>query len=63
MVVASLAPRGHGLRATALPYMADLHHATGQHVLLAVRDGGAAVLVGRLSARGAGARALAEVRP
>jgi DNA-binding IclR family transcriptional regulator len=52
--VASLAPRGHGLRATALPYMADLHHATGQHVLLAVRDGGAAVLVERLSARDAG---------
>jgi hypothetical protein len=43
--------------------MISLHHATGQHVLLAVRDGGAAVLVGRLSARGAGARALAEVRP
>ncbi len=52
--VASLAPRGHGLRATALPYMEDLLHATGQHVLLAVRDGGAAVLVERLSARGAG---------
>ena len=52
--VASLAPRGHGLRATALPYMEDLHHATGQHVLLAVRDGGAAVLVERLSARDAG---------
>jgi DNA-binding IclR family transcriptional regulator len=52
--IASRAPRGHGLRATALPYMQDLHHATGQHVLLAVRDGGAAVLVERLSARGAG---------
>jgi DNA-binding IclR family transcriptional regulator len=52
--VASLAPRGHGLRATALPYLEDLHHATGQHVLLAVRDGGAAVLIERLSARGAG---------
>jgi DNA-binding IclR family transcriptional regulator len=52
--VASLAPRGHGLRATALPYMEDLHHATGQHVLLAVRDGHQAVLVERLSARGAG---------
>jgi DNA-binding IclR family transcriptional regulator len=52
--VASLAPRGHGLRATALPYMEDLHHATGQHVLLAVRDGHEAVLVERLSARGAG---------
>jgi DNA-binding IclR family transcriptional regulator len=52
--VASLAPRGHGLRATALPYMEDLHHATGQHVLLAVRDGDEAVLVERLSAVGAG---------
>jgi len=52
--VASLAPRGHGLRATALPYLEDLHHATGQHVLLAVRDGEQAVLVERLSARGAG---------
>ena len=52
--VASLAPRGHGLRATALPYLQDLHHATGQHVLLAVPDGHEAVLVERLSARGAG---------
>lgn len=52
--VASLAPRGHGLRATALPYLQDLHHATGQHVLLAVRDGAAAVLIERLSARDAG---------
>jgi len=52
--VASLAPRGHGLRATALPYMEDLHLATGQHVLLAVRDRSEAILVERLSARGAG---------
>ena len=52
--VASLAPRGHGLRATALPYLEDLHHSTGQHVLLAVRDGTEAVLVERLSARAAG---------
>jgi DNA-binding IclR family transcriptional regulator len=52
--VASLAPRGHGLRATALPYLEDLHHSTGQHVLLAVRDGLEAVLVERLSARQAG---------
>lgn len=51
--VASLAPRGHGLRATALPYLEDLHHSTGQHVLLAVRDGNEAVLVERLSARAA----------
>jgi DNA-binding IclR family transcriptional regulator len=52
--VASLAPRGHGLRATALPYLEDLHHSTGQHVLLAVRDGNEAVLVERLSSRAAG---------
>ncbi|MFI5753515.1 IclR family transcriptional regulator [Streptomyces sp. NPDC051644] len=52
--IASLAPRGHGLRATALPYLEDLHHATQQHVLLAVRDGSTAVLVERLSAHEAG---------
>jgi len=52
--IASLAPRGHGLRQTALPFMEDLHVATGQHVLLAVRDGTEAVLVERLSTRGAG---------
>jgi DNA-binding IclR family transcriptional regulator len=52
--IASLAPRGHGLRVTALPYMEDLLHATRQHVLLAVRDGEHAILVERLSARGAG---------
>jgi DNA-binding IclR family transcriptional regulator len=37
-----------------LPYLEDLHHATGQHVLLAVRDGHEAVLIERLSARDAG---------
>ena len=58
--VASLAPRGHGLRAAALPYLADLHHSTGQHVLLAVRDGHEAILVERLSARRA-ARVLYRV--
>jgi len=52
--IASLAPRGHGLRGTALPYLEDLHHATGQHVLLAVRDGHEAILVERLSAHRAG---------
>ena len=52
--VASLAPRGHGLRSAALPFMEDLHHVTGQHVLLAVRDGHQAVLVERLSAHRAG---------
>ncbi|GAA4546291.1 helix-turn-helix domain-containing protein [Pseudonocardia xishanensis] len=51
--IASLAPRGHGLRAAALPYMEDLHRVTHQHILLAVRDGEDAVLVERLSARDA----------
>ncbi|MCG8917213.1 IclR family transcriptional regulator [Actinokineospora sp. PR83] len=51
--LASLAP-SHGLRGVALPYLEDLHHATGQHVLLAVRDGHEAVLVERLSAHRAG---------
>ncbi|HEX4090878.1 MAG TPA: IclR family transcriptional regulator [Trebonia sp.] len=52
--IASLAPRGHGLRTTALPYLEDLHHATGQHVLLAVRDWHEAILIERLSAHRAG---------
>jgi DNA-binding IclR family transcriptional regulator len=52
--IASLAPRGHGLRAVAMPYLEDLFHVTGQHVLLAVRDGDEALLVERLSAHDAG---------
>ncbi|MEV5758312.1 helix-turn-helix domain-containing protein [Streptomyces tendae] len=55
LAIASLAPRGHGLRSAALPFMQDLHRVTGQHILLAVRDGDEAVLVERLSARGAAA--------
>lgn len=47
--IASLAPRGLGLRERALPYMGDLAEATRQHVLLAVREGDEAVLVERLS--------------
>lgn len=50
---AALAPRGHGLRAIALPYMEELHHATGQHVQLAVRENDEGVIVERLSAKGA----------
>ncbi len=46
---AALAPRGHGLRAIALPYMEDLHHATGQHIQLAVRENYEAVIIERLS--------------
>jgi DNA-binding IclR family transcriptional regulator len=51
--IAALAPRGHGLRRIAMPYLGDLSAAVGQHVLLTVRDGDKAVLVERLSARGA----------
>lgn len=51
--LASLGPRGYGLRAAALPFMEDLHRVTRQHILLAVRDGEEAVLVERLSARDA----------
>lgn len=49
--VASLAPRGHGLRELALPYMTDLAEATHQHVLLAVLDNDEGLLVERLSHR------------
>src|SRR3978361_587862 len=51
--VASRAPRSHGLREVALPYLEDLHEVSGQHVLLAVREGAEALLVERLSSRGA----------
>jgi DNA-binding IclR family transcriptional regulator len=49
--IASLAPRGHGVRQVALPYLEDLYEVTRQHVLLAVRDGNEAVLIERLSSR------------
>ena len=49
--IASLAPRGLGLREAAMPVMGDLSEATHQHVLLAVREGNEAVLVERLSGR------------
>jgi DNA-binding IclR family transcriptional regulator len=51
--IASLAPRGDGMRAVAMPYMEDLLRAVGQHVLLAVRDGDVALLIERLSAHDA----------
>ncbi|WP_248291988.1 IclR family transcriptional regulator [Actinomycetospora sp. TBRC 11914] len=51
--IASLAPRSHGLREVALPYLEDLHEVSGQHVLLAVRESDEALLVERLSSRGA----------
>jgi DNA-binding IclR family transcriptional regulator len=51
--LASRAPRGHGIRSIALPYLEELHRASGHHVLLAVRDGDEAVLIERLSPAGA----------
>jgi DNA-binding IclR family transcriptional regulator len=51
--VASLAPRGQGLKQVALPFMGDLEEVTRQHVLLAVREGNEALMVERLSGHGA----------
>jgi len=47
--LASLAPRGQGIRDIALPHLEDLYAATGHHVILAIRDGAEAVMVDRLS--------------
>ena len=49
--VASLAPRGLGLREVALPYMEDLFVATGENVQLAVREQTEAVFIERLTGR------------
>lgn len=49
----SLAPRAHGLRQVAMPYLEDLYEATRENVQLIVRDGLEALYVERLSARGA----------
>ena len=49
--VASLSPRGHGVREIALPYLEDLFEVTRHHVLLAVRDKDEAVLIERLSSK------------
>ena len=51
--IASLSPRGHGVRQIALPYLEDLYEVTRHHVLLSVRDGSDAVLIDRLSSRNA----------
>lgn len=51
--VATLAPRGVGVREAALPFLEDLYEATHENVHLAVRDGTEAVYVERLSGRGA----------
>jgi DNA-binding IclR family transcriptional regulator len=49
--VASMAPRGLGLREAALPYMSDLYEATHENVQLAVREGIEVVFVERISGR------------
>ncbi|MBO0849403.1 MAG: IclR family transcriptional regulator [Pseudonocardia sp.] len=49
--IGALAPRGHGLREIAMPFLEDLHEATRQNVQLAVVDGNDAVYVERLSSR------------
>jgi DNA-binding IclR family transcriptional regulator len=49
--IASLSPRGHGVRQIALPYLEDLYEVTRHHVLLSVREGRDAVLIDRLSSR------------
>ncbi len=51
--IASLAPRGHGLRHVALPFMSDLAAVIKQHVQLAVREGYEATLVERFSSHAA----------
>jgi DNA-binding IclR family transcriptional regulator len=49
--VASLAPRGLGLREAALPFLEDLYEATHENVQLAVLDGTDVVYVERLTGR------------
>jgi DNA-binding IclR family transcriptional regulator len=47
--VASLSPRGLGLRELALPFLVDLSHVTKQNVQLAVREGVEVVYVERIA--------------
>lgn len=49
--IATLAPRGLGLREVALPFMEDLFEVTHEHVQLAVREGEEVIFVERLSHR------------
>lgn len=51
--IASLAPRGLGLREAALPYLSDLGQITRENVQLAVRDDLSVVYVERLAGRDA----------
>jgi DNA-binding IclR family transcriptional regulator len=49
--VGALAPRGHGLREAAMPFLEDLYEATRQNVQLAVLDGTEVVYVERIASR------------
>ena len=51
--VGALAPRGLGLRESAMPFLEDLYEVTRQNVQLAVLDGTEVVYVERISGRGA----------
>ncbi|MGW0537624.1 IclR family transcriptional regulator [Streptomyces sp. NPDC003032] len=51
--VASLAPRGQGLRERALPFLEDLSRITRENVQLAVREGTEVVFVERIAGSGA----------
>src|SRR5690606_5063861 len=51
--VATLAPRGIGVREAALPFLEDLYEATHENVHLAVLDGTEALYLERISGRGA----------
>jgi DNA-binding IclR family transcriptional regulator len=49
--VASLAPRGLGLREAAMPFLEDLYEVTRENVQLAVREGNELVFVERIAGR------------
>jgi DNA-binding IclR family transcriptional regulator len=51
--VGALAPRGLGLRGSAMPFLEDLYEVTKQNVQLAVLDGTEVVYLERISGRGA----------
>jgi DNA-binding IclR family transcriptional regulator len=51
--IASLAPRGVGLRESALPFLEDLYEATHQHVQLAVLEWHEVLYLERISGRDA----------
>jgi DNA-binding IclR family transcriptional regulator len=51
--VGALAPRGLGLRESAMPFLEDLYEVTKQNVQLAVLDGTEVVYLERISGRGA----------